>query len=47
MQLVGDQPVFAATDLDYLWLNVTQVVARGTIQGDRIHWDWYQVVEHA
>jgi len=40
-------PVFAATDLEYLWLNVTQVVARGTIQGDRIHWDWYQVVEEA
>ena len=40
-------PVFAATDLDYLWLNVTQIVARGAIQGDRIHWNWYQVVEEA
>jgi len=40
-------PVFAATDLQYLWLNVTQVVARGTIEGDQIHWDWYQIVEKA
>ena len=38
-------PMFAATDLNYLWLNATQVVARGSVQGDRIHWDWYQVVE--
>ena len=36
-------PVFAATDLNYLWLNTTQVVARGSIENDRIHWDWYQV----
>lgn len=38
-------PVFGATDLKYLWLNVTQVIARGFIEDDRIHWDWYQVVE--
>ena len=40
-------PVLHSTDFNYLWLNVTQVVARGRIEGDRIHWNWYEVVEGA
>src|SRR5664280_293257 len=40
-------PVFTATDPEYLWLNLAQTVARGTIHGDRIHWDWYHVAEQA
>jgi len=36
-------PVFSTTSPGYTWLNLTQAVGRGTLKGDRIHWDWYQV----
>jgi hypothetical protein len=38
-------PVFATTSPGYLWLNVVQAVGRSSLDGDRIHWDWYQVAE--
>ena len=38
-------PLFSTMSPDYLWLNLVQAVGRGTLDGDRIHWDWYQVTE--
>ena len=38
-------PVFRTTSSEYTWLNLVQAVGKGTLKGDRIHWDWYQVAE--
>ena len=38
-------PVFTTSHPGYLWLNLVQAVGRGTIEGDNIYWDWYQVAE--
>jgi|GEM_PF-1175596 len=36
-------PVFSTTNPRFMWLNLVQGVGRGTLEGDLIHWDWYQV----
>jgi hypothetical protein len=36
-------PVFTTTHPEYSWLNLVQAVGRGTIHGDRVHWDWFQL----
>jgi hypothetical protein len=38
-------PVFSTTSPGYSWLNLVQGVGKGTLKGDRIHWDWYYVAE--
>jgi len=38
-------PVFSTTSPGYAWLNLIQAVGKGTLKGDRVHWDWYQVAE--
>jgi len=38
-------PVFTTTSPEYLWLNLVQAVGAGSLDGERIHWDWYQVAE--
>jgi hypothetical protein len=34
---------FDASDPRYLWLNLVKAVGKGVLDGQRIHWDWYEV----
>ena len=38
-------PVFTTRSPAYLWLNLVQVVGRGKLTDDHIHWDLYRVTD--
>lgn len=36
-------PVFETSDERYTWLNIIQAVGKGTLEGDALHYDIYEV----
>jgi hypothetical protein len=36
-------PTFETSDPRYAWLNTIQAVGRGVTEGNKLHYDWYEV----
>jgi len=36
-------PLFETGDERYAWLNLVQAVGKGTLDGTRLHYEWYEV----
>jgi hypothetical protein len=36
-------PTFETGDVDLAWLNLVQAVGVGQLDGDRLHYDWYEL----